>query len=192
MGSEQNLVDCSKENGGCNGGDMQLAYDYIKSNKGIDTESSYPYQARDRTCRYNAANVGATITGYEVLPSGDEDALVNALASVGPIAIAIDASQFSFQFYSGGMGLKRTVETVITTWITLFWPLDTVPNPKETTSSSRTPGVQAGALMDTLRWPATWTTSAELPPSVSTQPSKLSMKIQNFHLVLGLFFLVPE
>jgi len=88
--------------------------------------------------------------------------------------------------------LKRTVETVITTWITLFWPLDTVPNPKETTSSSRTPGVQAGVLMDTLRWPATWTTSAELPPSVSTQPSKLSMKIQNFHLVLGLFFLVPE
>jgi len=105
--SEQNLVDCSTENAGCNGGDMQLAYDYIKSNKGIDTESSYPYQARDRTCRYNAANVGATITGYEVLPSGDEDALVNALASVGPIAIAIDASQFSFQFYSGGVYVEE-------------------------------------------------------------------------------------
>merc|ERR1711911_94730 len=45
--SEQNLVDCSTENLGCNGGDMQLAYDYIKANHGIDTEASYPYEARD-------------------------------------------------------------------------------------------------------------------------------------------------
>merc|ERR1712243_30090 len=77
--SEQNLVDCSK-NYGCNGGDMQLAYDYILSNKGIDTE---------------------------VLPSGDEAALVDALASIGPIAIAIDASHMSFQFYSSGVYVEN-------------------------------------------------------------------------------------
>merc|ERR1712137_1052334 len=105
--SEQNLVDCSTENLGCNGGDMQLAYDYIKANHGIDTEASYPYEARDRTCRFKAANVGATITGYEVLRSGDEAALVDALASVGPIAIAIDASHMSFQFYDSGVYVER-------------------------------------------------------------------------------------
>jgi len=101
--SAQNLIDCNHKNYGCDGGFMQFAYDYIKSNNGIDTESSYPYEARDFDCRYNAANVGATITGYEVLPSGDEDALVNALASAGPIAIVIDASHRSFQLYSGGV-----------------------------------------------------------------------------------------
>merc|ERR550532_1723927 len=105
--SEQNLVDCSTENLGCNGGDMQLAYDYIKANHGIDTEASYPYEARDRTCRFKAANVGATITGYEVLRSGDEAALVDALASVGPIAIAIDASHMSFQFYDSGVYVEK-------------------------------------------------------------------------------------
>jgi len=103
--SEQNLVDCSGKfgNQGCNGGLMDQAFDYIKANKGVDTEASYPYKAVDQKCKFKAANVGATVTGYTDVTSGDESALTDAIASVGPISVAIDASHDSFQLYSSGI-----------------------------------------------------------------------------------------
>jgi len=101
--SEQQLVDCSTENNGCNGGLMDYAFAYIKKNGGIDTEASYPYKGKEQKCMFKKENIGATVTGFTDIPSGDEEALTDALASVGPISVAIDASHFSFQFYRDGV-----------------------------------------------------------------------------------------
>jgi cathepsin L len=102
--SEQNLVDCSTSYGneGCNGGLMTQAMQYIIANGGIDTEASYPYTAEDGTCNYNAANSGATLKSFNNIAQGNENALAAAVAQ-GPTSVAIDASQSSFQFYSGGV-----------------------------------------------------------------------------------------
>lgn len=53
--------------------------------------------------RYNPKNSGADDVGFVDIPEGDEDKLLAAVASVGPVSVAIDASQDSFQFYSTGV-----------------------------------------------------------------------------------------
>ncbi|XP_042912158.1 cathepsin L-like peptidase [Parasteatoda tepidariorum] len=104
--SEQNLVDCSSAYGnmGCQGGWPFQAFEYIKANKGVDTESSYPYTAKDDPkCLFQKPYVGATCTGFVNIPSGDENALKNAVATVGPVSVCIDAAHNSFQSYKNGI-----------------------------------------------------------------------------------------
>ncbi|XP_017489962.1 PREDICTED: cathepsin L1-like [Rhagoletis zephyria] len=101
--SEQNLIDCSYANRGCGGGWPFLAYQYVISNRGIDTEQSYPYTAHQGPCAFRVQNVGAIFRSYSNLPQGSENSLQGAVANVGPISVAIDASQPSFQLYKQGM-----------------------------------------------------------------------------------------
>jgi cathepsin L len=103
--SEQDLVDCSTSQGndGCNGGLMDDAFQYVIQNNGIDTEASYPYTATGpNTCQYSTSSIGDTISSYKDVTSGSESALLTAV-NQQPISVAIDASQQSFQMYSGGV-----------------------------------------------------------------------------------------
>lgn len=112
--SESQLVDCAADYGpkGCNGGWMDDAYKYIVANGGIDTEASYPYVPQQRTCAFNSATIGANMTGSVRLPSGDEDALKKAVATIGPIAVAIDATSATFMSYQSGVYYDTTCSSV--------------------------------------------------------------------------------
>ncbi|KAK8732808.1 hypothetical protein OTU49_006938 [Cherax quadricarinatus] len=101
--SEQNLIDCCHLCYGCQGGRMDYAFTYILQNGGIDSESYYPYQALASVCRYNPTMAVSKIVGYMSIPPGDELALKAAVANVGPVSVAIDASLPSFHYYTHGV-----------------------------------------------------------------------------------------
>lgn len=111
--SEQNLLDCAQSYG-CNGGYMNSAFEYIRLNKGLNTDNIYSYLGyKQWYCRYNSqysnallwnsTNTKYLITTYSNVKSQDENALKLAVATIGPISVAIDASKRSFQLYSSGI-----------------------------------------------------------------------------------------
>jgi len=121
--SEQNLIDCSRKfgNKGCLGGLMDSAFTFIKENDGIDTEASYPYRdikadqynPKSHSCHFNKHTVGATDKGFVDITQFDEDALKAAVATIGPISVAIDAKHDSFMFYHGGIFYEPTCHSLI-------------------------------------------------------------------------------
>lgn len=107
--SEQQLVDCSTNDGnaGCNGGDMDAAFAYVIANGGITTEANYAYTAADGTCnKAKASQIAAKITGYSDVAVQSQDALLAAIVNQ-PVSVAVEADQFIWQFYFGGVVTKN-------------------------------------------------------------------------------------
>jgi len=101
--SEQELVDCDTSvNAGCNGGFMDAAMLYIKNNNGLALEDDYKYTATDGTCESQKYTHYDPIEGIQVVERDNDTALANAVV-IGPVSVGIQANQFAFQFYSGGV-----------------------------------------------------------------------------------------
>ncbi|KAG5829988.1 hypothetical protein ANANG_G00319670 [Anguilla anguilla] len=102
--SPQNLLDCSSSYGnlGCNGGYLSKTFRYIIENKGIDSDSSYPYESREGKCRYSVQGRAGYCWGFQILRRGDERALQVAVANVGPVSVSINVLP-SFNSYRGGV-----------------------------------------------------------------------------------------
>ncbi|CAF2045487.1 probable cysteine protease RDL4 [Brassica rapa] len=102
--SEQDLINCNKDNNGCEGGKVETAYEFIVKNGGLGTTKDYPYKAVDGVCdaHLKENNKNFMIDGYENLPANDEHALRKAVAHQ-PITAIIDSSSREFQLYKSGV-----------------------------------------------------------------------------------------
>jgi len=97
--AEQQLVDCDKEEAGCNGGMESDAIEWIARNGGQCATVDYPYTARDGSCKTTCTPI-AGVTGCQRF-SG-EPALASNLAN-SPCTVAVDAGSADWQSYSGGV-----------------------------------------------------------------------------------------
>ena len=107
--SEQQLVDCAKNgNMGCNGGSMDLAFEYLEKYD-VCTEASYPYKAKQGQCHETNCTVAVpkgSIVGFKDVTPQDTNALMEAV-SEQPVSVAIEADQMAFQLYQGGVLTKK-------------------------------------------------------------------------------------
>ena len=101
--SEQELVDCATGiaygSRGCSGGQMEGGFKFVIQN-GQCSLSSYPYTAKDETCKTCTAL--AHISSCSDVKPNDQVSLKGAV-SQQPVAVAISADSRIFQSYSGGV-----------------------------------------------------------------------------------------
>jgi KDEL-tailed cysteine endopeptidase len=107
--SEQQIASCSSENG-CAGNTIEAGFQYAQVS-GIVANLQYPYVNGDSssTPACQVPDTKDTILTATVFPTNEqpifntEQDLQHALASVGPIALAIAASSSCFSQYSSGV-----------------------------------------------------------------------------------------
>jgi len=103
--SEQEFVSCTPNpdecggTGGCSGATQWLGFEYAEK-AGVTLEEDYRYTASDSKCDTSKIKKVATVDGHVRLPTNDYDALMNAIANVGPIAISVAAD---FMLYDHGV-----------------------------------------------------------------------------------------
>jgi cathepsin L len=106
--SVQQLLDCSTSAGGCRYGNVVVAYQYLFEH-GIASENDYAHDVdlldwgavRTQGCRYSGVATYKLGRFDQINPT--EADVTGILGEQGPIAVAVDASAHSFQFYHSGV-----------------------------------------------------------------------------------------
>ncbi len=93
--SEQQIVDCSPEDFGCDGGLPSKSMNYIKSAGGSMSRASYPYTASAGTCKFNSASVLAKVSS--VISYAD----IFVGLSSGPLPIAVQSTTAMVAYQDG-------------------------------------------------------------------------------------------
>jgi len=102
--SEQQLTSCGKITGsdnGCNGGDMDYVFEYVKKNGGITTEVDYPFMDFPYPCdTVKESHHIVEVKGVRYVPPNNMTQLKRAV-SIGPVSIYLNAS--GFETYTSGI-----------------------------------------------------------------------------------------
>lgn len=91
--------------GGCEGATSEIGMDYVAGSDGLFQEYQYSYSGyygQDAECVIPTLTTPvATISGFAKLPENNYTALMDAVTTLGPIAISVDAS--TWHAYESGI-----------------------------------------------------------------------------------------
>jgi len=117
--SKQEIVDCSPDTFGCQGGWFAPACDYIMEQGGLHNAADYEYafEAEALTCRAVDEERTGNIQSYGRVAPGDEEAMKTALAEFGPLWVTISVGDVFYNYESGIIDIencsKRTDHAVV-------------------------------------------------------------------------------
>ncbi|RMB94161.1 hypothetical protein DUI87_28966 [Hirundo rustica rustica] len=102
--AEQQLVDCAQafNNHGCSGGLPSQAFEYILYNKGLMGEDTYPYRAKNGTCKFQPEKAIAFVKDVINITQYDEDGMVEAVGKHNPVSFAFEVTS-NFMHYRKGV-----------------------------------------------------------------------------------------
>ncbi|KAI1235295.1 hypothetical protein IHE44_0002938 [Lamprotornis superbus] len=102
--AEQQLVDCAQafNNHGCSGGLPSQAFEYILYNKGLMGEDTYPYRAKNGTCKFQPDKAIAFVKDVINITQYDEDSMVEAVGKHNPVSFAFEVTS-DFMHYRKGV-----------------------------------------------------------------------------------------
>lgn len=102
--SEQELIDCSKKDFGCDGGWFESALDYVsrKPSQWLTISRDYPYSGKkNEYCRAHDIMSRFRVVGGEKIRQDDEEALREALITKGPLPVALHVTANMYLYNSG-------------------------------------------------------------------------------------------
>lgn len=108
--SEQMIVDCDDDDAGCNGGLMDIVFNWIKNNGGIQLGEDYPYTGRQGKCVSDSSKYvkDLKVVGFTKKQYMNEKDMKEMLYETGPLAIALNADLLDA--YKGGIILSDVNE----------------------------------------------------------------------------------
>jgi C1A family cysteine protease len=99
--SEQQLVDCSKNNNGCEGGEMYDAFTWYQEN-GACFEENYKYDGQDRKCRHKTCTSDSKAISSHELYETNNPTIIHEQLLKGPHSLGVAAGNPIFQYYESG------------------------------------------------------------------------------------------
>lgn len=96
--SVQNMIDCSINNYGCDGGWITTAFDYMKDGLALETEN--PFRGKEKECEKKKF-IKETVKSYSQVKRRDEYDLARTVGLLGPVAVALHVNDNFLSYESG-------------------------------------------------------------------------------------------